>query len=99
MAFCCCLFFVVVVVVVVVLLIFLPTTYDPDIFCIRITKRKMKKFFDSRRDMVSSGLAFGVSGGGSGSGGGGSFIGRIFTVGRFQVTVEDVVAEGKLCNF
>lgn len=58
----------------------------------------MKKFFDSRRDMVNSGPAFGVSGGGSGSGGGGSFIGRVFTVGRFQVTVEEVVAEGKLWN-
>lgn len=55
----------------------------------------MKKFFDSRRDMVSSGPAFGVSGSGSGSG----FIGRVFTVGRFQVTVEEVVAEGKLWNF
>lgn len=48
--------------------------------------------------MVSSGPAFGVSGGGSGSGGGGSFIGRVFSVGRFQVTVEEVVAEGKLLN-
>ena len=56
----------------------------------------MKKFFDSRRDIVSSGPTFGVSGGGSGSGSGGSFIGRVFTVGRFQVTVEEVVAEGKL---
>lgn len=55
----------------------------------------MKKFFDSRRDMVSSGPAFGVSGGGSGSGSGGTFIGRVFTVGRFQVTVDEVVAEGK----
>lgn len=55
----------------------------------------MKKFFDSRRDMVSSGPGFGVGGGGSGSAGGGSYIGRVFTVGRFQVTVEEVVAEGK----
>lgn len=70
--------------------------HDPDTFCIWITPKKMKKFFDSRRDMISSGPAFGVSGGGSGSGGGGSFIGRVFTVGRFQVTVEEVVAEGKL---
>lgn len=56
----------------------------------------MKKFFDSRRDMVCSGPGFGVGGGGCGSGGGvGSFIGRVFIVGRFQVTVEEVVAEGK----
>ncbi|XP_056890192.1 AP2-associated protein kinase 1-like isoform X3 [Takifugu flavidus] len=57
----------------------------------------MKKFFDSRRDMVSSGPGFGVGGGGSGSGGGsggGGFIGRVFVVGRFHVTVEEVVAEG-----
>lgn len=57
----------------------------------------MKKFFDSRRDIVSSGPGFGVGGGGSGSGGGGGsgFIGRVFVVGRFHVTVEEVVAEGK----
>lgn len=73
--------------------------HDPDIFFIWITPRTMKKFFDSRRDMVSSGPTFGVSGGGSGSGGGGTFIGRVFTVGRFQVTVEEVVAEGKLWKF
>lgn len=78
---------------------FFFTFHDPDIFWVGITPRKMKKFFDSRRDMVNSGPAFGVSGGGSGSGGGGSFIGRVFTVGRFQVTVEEVVAEGKLWNF
>lgn len=70
--------------------------HDPHTFLIGITLRKMKKFFDSRRDMVSSGPGFGVGGGGCGSGGGvGSFIGRVFIVGRFQVTVEEVVAEGK----
>ncbi|XP_030272451.1 AP2-associated protein kinase 1 isoform X5 [Sparus aurata] len=54
----------------------------------------MKKFFDSRRELVSSGPGSGVGGGGAGSGGGGSFIGRVFTIGRYQVTVEEIVAEG-----
>ncbi|XP_027133234.1 AP2-associated protein kinase 1 isoform X5 [Larimichthys crocea] len=63
----------------------------------------MKKFFDSRRELVSSGPGSGVGGGGggcggggggSGSGGGGSFIGRVFSIGRYQVTVEEIVAEG-----
>ncbi len=55
----------------------------------------MKKFFDSRRELVSSGPGSGVGGGGAGSGGGGSFIGRVFTIGRYQVTVEEIVAEGE----
>lgn len=54
----------------------------------------MKKFFDSRRELVSSGPGSGVGGGGASSGGGGSFIGRVFTIGRYQVTVEEIVAEG-----
>uniref|UniRef100_G3PAF3 non-specific serine/threonine protein kinase n=1 Tax=Gasterosteus aculeatus aculeatus TaxID=481459 RepID=G3PAF3_GASAC len=55
----------------------------------------MKKFFDSRRELVGSGPGSGVGGGGGGgSGGGGSFIGRVFTIGRYQVTVEEIVAEG-----
>uniref|UniRef100_A0AAY4AU80 non-specific serine/threonine protein kinase n=1 Tax=Denticeps clupeoides TaxID=299321 RepID=A0AAY4AU80_9TELE len=57
----------------------------------------MKKFFDSRRELVSSGPGSGAGGGGSGSGGGGSggsFVGRVFTIGRYQVTVEETVAEG-----
>ncbi|XP_029295019.1 AP2-associated protein kinase 1-like isoform X8 [Cottoperca gobio] len=54
----------------------------------------MKKFFDSRRELVSSGPGSGVGGGGAGSGGGGTFIGRVFTIGRYQVTVEEIVAEG-----
>ncbi|XP_037337505.2 AP2-associated protein kinase 1-like isoform X6 [Pungitius pungitius] len=54
----------------------------------------MKKFFDSRRELVSSGPGSGVGGGGAGSGGGGSFIGRVFTIGRYQVTVEEIIAEG-----
>lgn len=56
----------------------------------------MKKFFDSRRELVSSGPGSGAGGGGAGSGSGGSFIGRVFTIGRYQVTVEEIVAEGKL---
>ncbi|XP_027137838.1 AP2-associated protein kinase 1-like isoform X2 [Larimichthys crocea] len=55
----------------------------------------MRKFFDSRRELVSSGP--GSGGGGSSSGSshaGGNFIGRAFTVGRHQVTVEEIVAEG-----
>ncbi|XP_060787287.1 AP2-associated protein kinase 1-like isoform X2 [Neoarius graeffei] len=56
----------------------------------------MKKFFDSRREAVSSGPGSGGAGagGGAGSGGGGAFIGRVFTIGRYQVTVEETVAEG-----
>ncbi|XP_043952009.1 AP2-associated protein kinase 1-like isoform X1 [Gambusia affinis] len=56
----------------------------------------MRKFFDSRRELVSSGPGSG-GGGGSGSGSshaGGNFIGRAFTVGRHQVTVEEIIAEG-----
>ncbi|XP_050976543.1 AP2-associated protein kinase 1 isoform X5 [Labeo rohita] len=56
----------------------------------------MKKFFDSRRELVGSGPG---SGGGAGSSGssssvGGNFIGRAFTVGRHQVTVDETLAEG-----
>ncbi|XP_029024772.1 AP2-associated protein kinase 1 isoform X2 [Betta splendens] len=60
----------------------------------------MRKFFDSRRELVSSGPGSGGGGGGGGGGGsgsshaGGNFVGRNFTVGRHQVTVEEVVAEG-----
>ncbi|XP_026053521.1 AP2-associated protein kinase 1-like isoform X6 [Carassius auratus] len=52
----------------------------------------MKKFFDGRRETVSSGPASGAAGvGGAGSG---AFIGRVFSVGRYQVTAEETVAEG-----
>ncbi|XP_061886932.1 AP2-associated protein kinase 1-like isoform X4 [Entelurus aequoreus] len=54
----------------------------------------MRKFFDSRRELVSSGPG---SGGGSGSGSshaGGNFIGRNIAVGKHQVTVEEIIAEG-----
>ncbi|XP_041957467.1 AP2-associated protein kinase 1-like [Alosa sapidissima] len=53
----------------------------------------MKKFFDSRRELVSSGPGSGAGGGGTGSSSGGSYIGRVFTIGRYQVTVEETVAE------
>lgn len=60
----------------------------------------MKKFFDSRRELVGSGppgsgaLAGGGGGSSSGGGGGGGFIGRVFAIGRYQVTVEETIAEG-----
>ncbi|XP_051525989.1 AP2-associated protein kinase 1-like isoform X3 [Myxocyprinus asiaticus] len=55
----------------------------------------MKKFFDARREMVGSGPGSGAGvGGGAGSGSGGTFVGRVFTIGRYQVTVEETVAEG-----
>ncbi|KPP57752.1 hypothetical protein Z043_124492, partial [Scleropages formosus] len=59
------------------------------------TPETMKKFFDSRREMVASGPGSGGGGGGSGSSGAGSsFIGRVFTIGRHQVTVDETLAEG-----
>ncbi|XP_074930579.1 AP2-associated protein kinase 1 isoform X6 [Phalacrocorax aristotelis] len=55
----------------------------------------MKKFFDSRREQGGSGPGSGTSGGGGGSGGPGSgYIGRVFSIGRYQVTVDEVLAEG-----
>ncbi|XP_060043129.1 AP2-associated protein kinase 1 isoform X7 [Erinaceus europaeus] len=55
----------------------------------------MKKFFDSRREQGSSGLGSGSSGGGgSTSGLGSGYIGRVFGIGRQQVTVDEVLAEG-----
>uniref|UniRef100_A0A672U0F4 non-specific serine/threonine protein kinase n=1 Tax=Strigops habroptila TaxID=2489341 RepID=A0A672U0F4_STRHB len=55
----------------------------------------MKKFFDSRREQGGSGPGAGTSGGGGGSGGPGSgYIGRVFSIGRHQVTVDEVLAEG-----
>ncbi|XP_030145850.4 AP2-associated protein kinase 1 isoform X2 [Taeniopygia guttata] len=55
----------------------------------------MKKFFDSRREQGGSGPGSGTSGGGGGSSGPGSgYIGRVFSIGRHQVTVDEVLAEG-----
>lgn len=54
----------------------------------------MKKFFDSRRELVSSGPGSGGGGGGGFSSAGNSFIGKAFTIGRHQVTVEETLAEG-----
>ncbi|XP_077456609.1 AP2-associated protein kinase 1 isoform X9 [Stigmatopora argus] len=54
----------------------------------------MKKFFDSRRELGVSGPGPGAGAGGGGSGGGGGFIGRVFNVGRYQGTIEEIVAEG-----
>ncbi|XP_028654954.1 AP2-associated protein kinase 1 isoform X10 [Erpetoichthys calabaricus] len=55
----------------------------------------MKKFFDSRREQVGSGPGSGAGGGGcSSSVTGSSYVGRVFSVGRHQVTVEETLAEG-----
>uniref|UniRef100_A0A8C0ZDF9 non-specific serine/threonine protein kinase n=1 Tax=Cyanistes caeruleus TaxID=156563 RepID=A0A8C0ZDF9_CYACU len=55
----------------------------------------MWKFFDSRREQGGSGPGSGTSGGGGGSSGPGSgYIGRVFSIGRHQVTVDEVLAEG-----
>lgn len=52
----------------------------------------MKKF--SRMPKSESGSL----GGGSGSGTGSSnYIGKVFAVGRYQVTVEELIAEGNGC--
>ncbi|XP_068130895.1 AP2-associated protein kinase 1 isoform X3 [Hyperolius riggenbachi] len=51
----------------------------------------MKKFFDSRRELGGSGSGVG---GGLSSGLGTGYIGRVFTIGRHQVTVDEVLAEG-----
>lgn len=53
----------------------------------------MKKF--SRMPKSESGGLGGVSGSGSGSSSGvSSYFGKVFAVGRYQVTVEELVAEG-----
>uniref|UniRef100_A0A8C3SC20 non-specific serine/threonine protein kinase n=1 Tax=Chelydra serpentina TaxID=8475 RepID=A0A8C3SC20_CHESE len=55
----------------------------------------MKKFFDSRREQGSSGPGSGTSGGsGSNTVAGSGYIGRVFHIGRYQVTVDEVLAEG-----
>uniref|UniRef100_K7FN13 non-specific serine/threonine protein kinase n=1 Tax=Pelodiscus sinensis TaxID=13735 RepID=K7FN13_PELSI len=55
----------------------------------------MKKFFDSRRELGGSGPGSGTSSGsGSSSGPGSGYIGRVFHIGRYQVTVDEVLAEG-----
>lgn len=55
----------------------------------------MRKFFDSRRELVSSGPGSGGGGSSGFSHAGGNFIGKSFTVGRHQVTVEEIIAEGE----
>ncbi|XP_050795813.1 AP2-associated protein kinase 1 isoform X5 [Gopherus flavomarginatus] len=55
----------------------------------------MKKFFDSRRDQGGSGPGSGTSGGsGSNTVAGSGYIGRVFHIGRYQVMVDEVLAEG-----
>lgn len=56
----------------------------------------MKKFFDSRREQGGSGPGSGTSGGSGSSGPGSGYIGRVFSIGRHQVTVDEVLAEGKI---
>lgn len=57
----------------------------------------MKKFFDSRREQGGSGPGSGTSGGsGSNTVAGSGYIGRVFHIGRYQVTVDEVLAEGKI---
>ncbi|XP_062926744.1 AP2-associated protein kinase 1-like isoform X3 [Mobula hypostoma] len=54
----------------------------------------MKKFFDARREGAAA-VAAGGAGSQSGSAGGwSSFQGKVYTVGRYQVTVEELIAEG-----
>ncbi|CAM2108598.1 unnamed protein product [Caretta caretta] len=56
---------------------------------------EMKKFFDSRREQGGSGPGSGTSGGsGSNTVAGSGYIGRVFHIGRYQVTVDEVLAEG-----
>ncbi|XP_067401921.1 AP2-associated protein kinase 1 isoform X2 [Emydura macquarii macquarii] len=55
----------------------------------------MKKFFDSRREQGGLGPGSGTSGGsGSSTGPGSGYVGRVFHIGRYQVTVDEVLAEG-----
>lgn len=80
--------------------LFLYNKYEPRNhrhFALAFHIGKMKKFFDSRREQGSSGLGSGSSGGGGSSSGLGSgYIGRVFGIGRQQVTVDEVLAEGML---
>lgn len=53
----------------------------------------MKKF--SRMPRSESGGLGGLSGSGSGSSSGvSSYFGKVFAIGRYQVTVEELIAEG-----
>ncbi|KAK7934175.1 hypothetical protein WMY93_005071 [Mugilogobius chulae] len=55
---------------------------------LRYEKGRLKKA------MCDMELRKGAAAGGTGSGSGSSFIGRVFNIGRYQVTVEEIVAEG-----
>ncbi|XP_066495256.1 AP2-associated protein kinase 1 isoform X4 [Tiliqua scincoides] len=54
----------------------------------------MKKFFDSRREQGGSGAGSGTIGGSGSAGPGSGYVGRVFNIGRHQVTVDEVLAEG-----
>ena len=63
----------------------------------KVQKKKMKKF--SRMPKSESGGLGGASGSSSSSGVS-SYFGKVFAVGRYQVTVEELIAEGKFsCIF
>ncbi|XP_072439241.1 AP2-associated protein kinase 1-like isoform X3 [Chiloscyllium punctatum] len=52
----------------------------------------MKKFFDARREGAAA--AGGAAGQSGSAGGWSSFQGKVYAVGRYQVTVEELIAEG-----
>uniref|UniRef100_UPI00398E5BF7 AP2-associated protein kinase 1-like isoform X2 n=1 Tax=Pristiophorus japonicus TaxID=55135 RepID=UPI00398E5BF7 len=55
----------------------------------------MKKFFDARREGAAAAAGVGGAAGQSTSAGGwSSFQGKVYMVGRYQVTVEELIAEG-----
>ncbi|XP_072138639.1 AP2-associated protein kinase 1-like isoform X3 [Mobula birostris] len=54
----------------------------------------MKKFFDARREGAAAVAAGGAVSQSGSAGGWSSFQGKVYTVGRYQVTVEELIAEG-----
>ncbi|XP_072881383.1 AP2-associated protein kinase 1-like isoform X1 [Hemitrygon akajei] len=54
----------------------------------------MKKFFDARREGAAAVAAAGAGCQSGNAGGWSSFQGKVCTVGRYQVTVEELIAEG-----
>ncbi|XP_041032244.1 AP2-associated protein kinase 1-like isoform X1 [Carcharodon carcharias] len=54
----------------------------------------MKKFFDVRREGAAAAVGGGAAGQSGSAGGWSSFQGKVYAVGRYQVTVEELIAEG-----
>ncbi|XP_078386826.1 AP2-associated protein kinase 1-like isoform X2 [Cetorhinus maximus] len=54
----------------------------------------MKKFFDVRREGAAAVAGGGAAGQSGSAGGWSSFQGKMYAVGRYQVTVEELIAEG-----